>query len=146
VTFSDLSVMPRAQGHIWRGSKGRLMGRASIRTYRPRHSAHGDLYWRFVMWPVLLLSRITRLRHEPVDRRSVLDCDSVAPAHGIGSAPPATPLSALRTTWLSPRQDSVWLADEGSVRPEWASVPGSFFVLPSRRHGRFRKASRRRRG
>jgi hypothetical protein len=55
------------------------MRRGSIRTRRPRHSAHGALYWRFVMWPVLLSSRITQWRHGPGDRRSPLDHGSPAP-------------------------------------------------------------------
>ena len=92
------------------------------RTYRPAHSAHGDLYWRVVMWPALLSSGIRQLRRGLMARR-----------HGVnGSAPPepllhgttqATPPSAL-TGWLTPEvnvlpagKDTVWFTGEGSVRP-----------------------------
>jgi hypothetical protein len=89
-----------------------------MRPYRPQHSAHGGLYWRLVMWPLLLSTRIPRAKGGSVARRH-RHGDSVVPEPVLEGSPPAPPRSALPTTWLSPRQGSVWLAGEGSVRPEW---------------------------
>jgi hypothetical protein len=95
------------------------MGRDSMRIYRPEHSAHGDLYWRFVMWPLLLSSRIRRVKRRSMDRDRRLDDDSAVPGRAFEGTPAATPLSASPSPWLSPRQGSVWLSGEGGVRPEW---------------------------
>jgi hypothetical protein len=91
----------------------------SMRTYRPKHSAHGNLYWRFAMW-LLLSSRIPRVTHRSIGRHRLLDDDSAVPRRAFEGTPRATPLSSLPDPWLSPRQDSVWHLGEGRVMPVWS--------------------------
>jgi hypothetical protein len=90
-----------------------------MRTYRPKHSAYGNLYWRFAMWPLLLSSKIPRVTHRSLERHRLLDDDSAVSRRAIEGTPPATQLSALPDPWWSPRQDSVWLLGEGRVTPVW---------------------------
>ena len=95
------------------------MGRDSIQTYRPAHSAHGDLYWRVVMWPLQISARIRRVKRQSKERDRRLEDDSAIRGRSSKGTPPATPLSALPGPWLSPRQGRIWLSGEGSVRPMW---------------------------
>jgi hypothetical protein len=95
------------------------LGRDPRRAYRPAHSAHGDLYWRVVMWPKLLPTRIGR---PSMGRRHSVD-EWALPEPLFEGNPRATPPSEL-SGWLTREgtivpagEDGVWFTGEGSVRP-----------------------------
>src|SRR5688572_9991365 len=83
--------------------------------HKPVHTVHGDLYWRFVMWPVLYASLV---------REGKPAWSAGSPGDASDSSAPdpirchAMPLSQSRGSWLFSRQGGVWFAGEGDVRPE----------------------------
>jgi hypothetical protein len=83
--------------------------------YKPVHSAHGDLYWRCVMWPMAIASWIRRVK------LGSSACSVTDAPHSPDSSSDkrhATPLSRSSGSWLFSQQGSVWFAGEGVVRPE----------------------------
>jgi hypothetical protein len=83
--------------------------------YKPAHSAHGELYWRCVMWPMLIASWIRRVKPGS-SGFSVADAPHSPESNSDKRH--ATPLSRSSGSWLFSRQGSVWFAGEGDVRPE----------------------------
>jgi hypothetical protein len=102
---------PRASGRPGKG----VSIRGSAGVHRPTHSAHGDLYWRLFMWPLLLGSRFRQAGRTPPGRNGTMTPAPVSEA--------ATRSSALAQTWLFAPEGSVWLNGEGSVTPQWDASP-----------------------
>jgi hypothetical protein len=86
------------------------MGRHSMRTYRPAHSAHGGLYWALFMWPVVAGRAIAQLR----ERR---DLDA-----RMGDAPSPSEDERPALPRASSGLADTWRADEGGVKPTWENA------------------------
>lgn len=98
-------------------------------SHRPAHSAHGQLYWVLVMWPLSLWPHIARLQRR---LRRVGSGDEGPPAiepvtsiatprarpHGV--PPPPPPPTPPRVKPRTP-----WGVHEGSVRPIWEEERGA---------------------
>jgi hypothetical protein len=82
------------------------MGRHSMRSYKPAHSAHGTLYWAVTMWPVVLRRALA-----DTARRALVRAPATPRPKAVvpGTVRPSPP-SALATTWRT---------EEGAVKPSW---------------------------
>ena len=84
------------------------MGRHSARSYRPAHSAHGSLYWHFVMWPSALQRAMAR--SQPGRRRAGASRETNGSSATVPAGAADTAASGITGTWR---------AGEGNVKPTW---------------------------